>query len=276
MRGFYADERVDGDLWNLDNFFYSIIYNYFKRKEKQFLTNSSQTISLTFSGKKEIQNWNLSNLSPISIVPCCTDSNLFSKEKIINIRSELSICKNDFVISYIGSLGTWYMLDEMLDFFKILLRKNISAKFLFITKENPDQIFEKCLKKNITKSAIIIKESSREMMPNYIGISNLSIFFILPLYSKKASSPTKMGEIMNLGIPIVCNNGVGDVEKVMKECMPELLLNEFNDQEYERIINIILTNYKVKSKRIIQTAQKYYSLTSGVKKYTDIYNQILK
>ena len=113
-------------------------------------------------------------------------------------------------------------------------------------------------------------------MPNYIGISNLSIFFYTSLYSKKASSPTKMGEIMNLGIPIICNSGIGDVEKVMKECMPELLLNEFNDQEYERIINLILTNYKVKSKRIIQTAQKYYSLTKGVKKYTDIYNQILE
>ena len=50
-----------------------------------------------------------------------------------------------FLISVL--LGTWYMLDEMLDFFKILLRKNISAKFLFITKDKPDQIFEKCLKK---------------------------------------------------------------------------------------------------------------------------------
>ena len=31
MRGFWADERVEGDLWNLKNPFYKLVYYYFKR-----------------------------------------------------------------------------------------------------------------------------------------------------------------------------------------------------------------------------------------------------
>lgn len=275
MRGFYADERIDGKIWQINNFIFKYVYKYFKIKERQFLQLSSHIISLTFSGKKEIEAWNIPNLSPISIIPCCTDSNLFSKENIIDIRPELGLKSSDLVISYVGSLGSWYMLDEMLDFFKILLMKNNNSKFLFITQDNSDQIFEKCFKKEIPINTILIKKSSRAMMPTYIGVSNYSIFFILPFYSKKASSPTKMGEIMNLGIPIVCNIGVGDVEKIMNECMPELLVNDFNKKEYNRIINLILNNYKVDQQKIMNSSFKYYSLKNGIKKYNDIYSQLL-
>ena len=37
MRGFWANERVDGKIWNLKNPVYKIVYNYFKRKEIEFL-----------------------------------------------------------------------------------------------------------------------------------------------------------------------------------------------------------------------------------------------
>ena len=56
MRGLWADERVDGELWNLKNPIYKLIYNYFKKKEKQFLIHSDHTISLTHNGKKNIIN----------------------------------------------------------------------------------------------------------------------------------------------------------------------------------------------------------------------------
>ena len=54
-----------------------------------------------------------------------------------------------------------------------------------------------------------------------------------------------MGEIMNLGIPIICNSGVGDVDQIMDQCMPELLITDFSSKEYNRVIELIL---KVKGK----------------------------
>ena len=54
------------------------------------------------------------------MIPCCTDENLFHADNIKNVKNELNIQDNEFVISYVGSIGTWYMLDEMLDFFKLL------------------------------------------------------------------------------------------------------------------------------------------------------------
>ena len=274
MRGFWADERVDGKIWSLDNFIYKKIYNYFKSKEKEFLQFSDYTISLTESGKKEILSWNLPNQSKIKVIPCCTDENLFQTKNIQNVRAELGYNKDDFLISYVGSVGTWYMLDEMLDFFKCLKTKKPKAKFLFITKDNPQFILEKVKNKKIDISSIKIQPSSREMMPSYIGVSNFSIFFILPVFSKKASSPTKMGEIMNLGIPIICNSGVGDVDEIMDKSMPELIVKDFSNKEYERVIDLITNNYQPNQKTIIETSHSYYSLEKGVEKYKEVYKEI--
>ena len=275
MRGFYADERVDGKIWSLKNLIYKKIYNFFKSKEKEFLQFSDYTISLTKKGKKEILSWNLPNQSKIKVIPCCTDENLFQSKNIQDARNELGFSEDDFIISYIGSIGTWYMLDEMLDFFKCLQIKKPNAKFFFITNDSPQLILEKAKSKKIDISAIKIQPSSREMMPSYIGVSNFSIFFILPVFSKKASSPTKMGEIMNLGIPIICNSGVGDVDEIMGKSMPELLVKEFSNNEYERVIDLITNNYKPNQKSITKTSHIYYSLEKGVEKYKEVYHEIL-
>ena len=54
MRGFWADERVDGGLWNLDNLLYRWVYNFFKKKEQSFLLYSDHSVSLTHAGKIDI------------------------------------------------------------------------------------------------------------------------------------------------------------------------------------------------------------------------------
>ena len=275
MRGFWADERVDGKLWNKNKFPFNKIYNYFKKKEREFLQYADYTISLTENGKKEIESWKLPNQSCIKVIPCCTDENLFQTKNISSKREELGIKKDDFILSYVGSIGTWYMLDEMLDFFSVLNKNKPNAKFLFITKDNPNLVFSKAEQKEIAKEKIIIQPSSRELMPSYIAVSDFSIFFILPVFSKKASSPTKMGEIMNLGIPIVCNAGVGDVDDIMNACMPELLVKDFNDKEYNRIVDLILDDYKPNKEKIVNTSHHYYSLEQGIKRYKEVYHKIL-
>ena len=80
---------------------------------------------------------------------------------------------------------------------------------------------------------------------------------------------------MNLGIPIICNNNVGDVDQIMEESMPELLINEFSKIEYQRVINLILDNYQIDAAKIIKTSHEYYSLEKGVKKYSSVYKNIL-
>lgn len=284
MRGFWADERVDGGIWSLSNPLSKRIYRYFKKKEKVFLTRSSATISLTECGKDEINSWGLKNTSPIEVIPCCTDEKLFSlknvDEKFVELfKKNHGISQDDFVVSYLGSIGTWYLLDEMLDFFKVLTEKKSNAKILFITQEPEALIIESAEKKDIDRNRIIIQSAKRNEVPSMLSISNISLFFIKKAYSKKASSPTKMGEIMNLGIPVICNNGVGDTDLIMNEVAPSLLVKEFTSESYESVINEIeKSEYQTEEfkKQLKFTANKYFSLEKGIEKFFNIYQNILK
>jgi glycosyltransferase involved in cell wall biosynthesis len=278
MRGFWADERVDGHLWNLKNPLYKTIYTFFKKKEHAFLQNADFVISLTTKGRHEMLQWN--GISPrsekIVVIPCCVDTALFNPAKInirqqSTIRTELGINEADFVLSYLGSIGTWYMLDEMLDFFSVLKKQQPSAKFLFITQDENVRIRTTAAKKKIADTDIIIKPVSRNEVPLLLSISNWSIFFIRPSYSKMSSSPTKQGEIMAMGIPVICNAGVGDTDEIVNHYQSGLVTDSSN---YESVVSR-MQSVIIDPQNIRAGANDYFSLDKGVSKYAEIYQSLL-
>lgn len=282
MRGFYADERVDGNLWNLNNPVYKRVYNFFKGKERQFLAEADYTISLTEAGKREIYTWKeIPNQPvPIQVIPCCADLEKFSpgridKDKQAEIRRKYSIGENDFVLSYLGSIGTWYLMDEMLDFFKCLLAKRPEAKFLFITNEPPELVLSRARKKDITANKFIITPSPHSLVPTYLSISSASVFFIKPVFSKKASSPTKQGEIMGMGIPYICNGNIGDVEEIVADTHSGYVVKDFSEASYKAVIEKLLNGTKLNAEEIRNGALKYYSLEEGVRRYKGVYQKII-
>lgn len=280
MRGFFADERVEGRLWKLKNPLYKSVYKYFKKKEKEFFTNADYSVSLTEKAKTIIQSWDLPGQPvPIDVIPCCADLEHFKREnvdesKLKDWKQKLEIQDHDFVLSYLGSVGTWYMLDEMLNFFKVLMSKNANAKFLFITPDDPRDILTEVASKNIPKEKIIIQKATRAEVPVMLVLSQVSIFFIKPVFSKKASSATKMGEIMGMGIPLICNSNVGDVDAIMDDAKAGVVLNSFNNNAYLKAVESIDDLLKIPSENIRAYAKKYYSLEDGVEKYNSIYKKL--
>ncbi len=151
MRGFWADERVEGGLWNLKKPHYSLIFNYFKRKEQLFLKQADAIVTLTQKAKSVIINWNLVSgdaEKKIRCIPCCADLELFDFNKYSfdnkkATRIKLGLSEDSTVFCYLGSIGTWYMLEEMMRFFEAYFKEDENASFLFITNENESYIRNK-------------------------------------------------------------------------------------------------------------------------------------
>ena len=279
MRGFWADERVDGGLWDLENPIYSIVYKYFKRKELIYFKEADYTISLTHNGKREIESWKEfgGNTPKIQVIPCCVDLDLFNPDKIdlnevLSLKKDLNIDSTQKVLGYVGSIGTWYMLSEMLDYFKVFLTKNENSIFLFVTGEKPQNILEEAQQKGITENNIRITSCLHKQVPTYISIFSESIFFIRPTFSKKASSPTKQGEIMAMGMPLVCNSGVGDTDEVVMKYKAGGVINHFENESYKALLENQLDFNKEEMQK---GAKEFYSLANGIQKYLEVYQSIL-
>lgn len=280
MRGFWADERVDGKLWNLKNPIFKYIFNYFKKKEKEFLLTSNAVVCLTEKAKEEMLSWNyMSNYTKeITVIPCCADLDVFNKNnidaiKLQSFKDELKILNDDFVLMYLGSIGTWYMLDEMIAFFGVLKQQKPKSKFLFITKDEHQRILDVAEKYNV-KNDIILRSGTRAEIPYLISVSNCSIFFILASYSKMASSPTKQAEIMAMGIPIVCNKNIGDTDMLIKKYHSGFIVEDFTDTAYLDTVNTIFTENNFSETQTTIGANQYFSLSSGVAKFKKIYDAV--
>jgi glycosyltransferase involved in cell wall biosynthesis len=280
MRGFYADERVDGGLWKQDNPIYKAVYQYFKRKEIDFLTHADYIVTLTNKGKEIIHSRTdiPGQPLPIEVIPCCANLDLFSPQSVdpkllTELRNKFSLKGDEFVLSYLGSLGTWYMPDEMMDFFHCLLEHKPDARFLFITHDPMADILAEAASRNIPVNNVIVAFARHHEVPTYLALSSASIFFIKPLFSKKASSPTKQAEIMGMGIPEVCNSGVGDVDEIMDEKCG-VLVKQFIPADYERAVKQLLSA-TYNPAYIRQRADDIYSLKHGVQRFSKIYQHIL-
>ncbi|MFO7864208.1 MAG: glycosyltransferase [Salinivirgaceae bacterium] len=281
MRGFWADERVEGGIWPRTNPVYRFVYQYFKRREKELLISADEVISLTRAGKKIIQSWPLmeGRTDNISVIPCCADFKHFSPEQVqvsraLVLKQELGIDDSDFVLSYLGSIGSWYMLPEMLAFFKVLLEYKPNARMLFITRDSREQIQAEAQKQGIDPNRIICRGAPRSEVPILLSLSSLSVFFIKPVFSKQASSPTKLAEILGMGIPVMANAGVGDVDWLFDNHFPELLVKKLDDNHYREVLQHFFNRKTTPPEKLRSVAQRYFSLTDGIDRYHIIYQKL--
>jgi len=274
MRGFWANERVDGGLWNLKNPIYRAIYKYIKKKEVQLIDKAKHIISLTQAGKEEIISGRLFEYAhasvpteKITVIPCAVDLELFDPKKVSEAdiqktRQRINVNEYQKVMVYLGSIGTWYMLDEMLQYFRLWNEKNPGYIFLFVTKDDSTKILSAAKKLDISKESIRIVSASRSEVPTFLKASDIGLFFIKPAYSKKASSATKMGEMIAMKLPFVTNKGVGDANQIIKqyEC------GELVDLEKMKVVSKTL-----ESTRNTELVLNYFNLESGTANYLKVY-----
>jgi glycosyltransferase involved in cell wall biosynthesis len=271
MRGFWIDERKDGGIWKEN----SILYRLGKKLEKNLFNNADTIISLTKAGVREIEKWpQIKDDLNYKVIPTCTDLenfNIMNKNKNLINKHELN---DKFIISYVGSVGSWYLFDEVLEFFISAKEIKENTHLLILNKGQHDFIKKKIREHKIDKKDITVLESDFEKVPEYINLSDIGLFFIKQSFSKKGSSPTKMGEFLACGVPIISNSGVGDIKEIIEENSVGEIVNNFNDSEYKKAFNKCL--HKTKNNDIEikcrTAAEEIYSLDQGVANYKEVYN----
>ncbi len=275
MRGFWADERIEGKIWSYTNPVYRSIYSFFKKQEKKFFQSADAIISLTEEGKNAIcEMYSFVSEKNIQVIPCTADFSKFSTVLLNeDIRKQLNLKADHFVLTYIGSLGTWYLLDEMMLFFKQLLNKYPHAIFLFLSPEPKFIIQESANRHGISKEKIRHVSIIHEQVPQYLAIADMGIVFITNLPSKKASSPTKFAELLAANLPVVCNN-IGDLKIHSKRIPYTYCFDKLDANAFKEFIDNFQYPNEDERKQISQEAKKIYDLSIALSKYVEVYNRL--
>jgi glycosyltransferase involved in cell wall biosynthesis len=296
MRGFWADERVEGGLWDVKKPWYQAAYRFMKEKEKAFLEEAGHIVSLTHVGKEIMEKMGLERLAPISVIPCSVELEMFGEaggerrggikideqgiannEGIKNKKGErlrLGIQSEALVFVYLGSVGSWYLLEEMLRFFQYVRKKRPEAHFLFVSHSSAEMIRGKASEIGLPHGSLTIQSAERQEIPALLSAADIGLFFIKPCFSKQASSPTKLGEMLAMGLPVIANGGVGDLDDFFAKNKVGKLLSDFDEADFEQVNQQIPQMLSWDKGEIRAVAERHFSLAEAVAVYDSIYHQI--
>ena len=266
MRGLWADERVDGGIWPKDG----RVFRTVKGLEKGFLLHADQVVTLTHASAEVIAAFPYLAGRPLkmSVIPTCADLDLF--------RPERTAPPATFTLGYLGSVGTWYLFDEVLEIFR-LLRARGPAKLLVINRHERDFITGRIAAFDIDPTDVEITAVAHREVPQQIARMSVGAAIIKPIYSKIASAPTKLAEYLGCGVPCLGNTGVGDMEAILEGEKVGVALTDFSPADRAGAVDrlLALVADPEMPARCRAVAEKLFSLDQGVIDYRAIYRELL-
>jgi len=279
MRGLWVDERVDGGLWKQDRLLNRVLYRPYKHIERKLLVSASHVVVLTQRVLPELRRLSPEMTASVTVIPCCADFEHFvmpADDVRLSVRRDLAIEPDELVISYLGSLGTWYMLEEMLRLFEAAARKRDDVHLFFITRDWREE--QEALLKSMgiahLRDRIHVRSASRDQVPGLMAASDIMLSFIKPAYSKMGSCPTKLAEAFALGIPVISNVDVGDVEQITNELDAGAVFDFKDEQAFDRLAGM-LDQIKAKGGVALrERARKRFGLEVAEASYRQVYAEI--
>ena len=266
MRGFWADERVDGALWPAGG----RLYRAAKSLERKFLLAADHVVTLTHASAAEIKRFPYlqGRLPPIAIIPTCADLDLF--------RPPEPGPAHPFVLGYVGSIGTWYLFDEVLILFRLLLERRPDARLLIVNRNEQAFVRERMEKMGVDPDRAEILSADHRDVPALIGRMSAGTAIIKPLYSKMASAPTKVAEYLGCGIACVGNSRVGDLEEILEGENVGIVLRSMSEEEMRGAVGRLLDLVEDKglAHRCVEVAHRLFSLDRGVEEYRRVYHSL--
>ena len=279
IRGFMPEEYTDAGVWPENGYLYrglKRVERYLLRVSDGFVLLTEKARELVFPGSSDTDKLG----RPIEVIPCCVDFERFASVENISrdtLRAELNLTGRR-VIVYVGSFGGWYMTDEMTDFLA-LAHKQDPATFSLILTQSPRQtVIDRMSGKGIGPNDFSVAQVKPNEVPRYLRAADIAISFIKPCYSKQSSSPTKIAEYLASGLPVICNSGVGDLDKLIEDNDAGALLREFTSEAYLPALKAtdLMRADKATPARLRAVARKEFDLASvGRTRYRRLYDRLL-
>jgi glycosyltransferase involved in cell wall biosynthesis len=279
MRGFWVDDRFDGGAWKRRSAREKSAYQLLKRIERSMLESADATIVLTQAAEREVRRLAPNAHAPIWIIPCCADYQHFQRlveERRASARERLGLASSDFVISYLGSLGGLYELDSMLKLFQAAARRDARARFLVITKDWRSEHEAKLddLAMRDLRERIVISSASREEVPGFLGVSDVMLCFYRKGFSRRGTSPTKVGEALACGVPVLCSSEVGDLDRVIRDLNAGDIIDLDVPEQLESAANDLPRIAGLGGQSLRERSRPMFGLEVAADRYRELYEQL--
>jgi glycosyltransferase involved in cell wall biosynthesis len=222
VRGLMAEEYVDAGRWKQGGLSWRIT----KWVERRALRRAAACVVLTPQARGMLPE--IAAGPPTTVIPCCADLDRFRVDAKARerARKRFRLADGDPVMVYIGKFGGWYLQEQMVSFYGAARQRLPGLRFLVLTQDDPALIEAELGRRGVEAADYRIDRVPPEEMGAALAAADFAISFVAPLPSKRASSPTKLGEYLAAGLPVVATAGVGAMDEPIRRARAGVLVDD--------------------------------------------------
>ncbi len=269
LRGFWPEQRVEGGLWKTNG----MLYRTTKWCERRFFQAADGIVILSEAGKN-ILDARLAERGiqvPTVAIPTCVNLNRFTLAEDLSQNNG-----KGFKLVHIGSLEGWYALDAMSSFFSLVQEQIPDAEWELLTYSTDGRIDQKRFP--VDPRLYRIHSLPHEEVPGALRHARASLCLVKPVSSARAACPTKVGESLACGVPIVITAGVGDCDTLIERERVGVVVRTLSHDSYRLAVSQLrqlLQEGEELRRRCRRVAERYFDLEKGVEKYLALYREML-
>lgn len=252
IRGFWADERVEGGIWRRGG----ALYRYAKRRERVFFRRADAVVTLTHASVPVIEEWTGAERVPIDVIPTCTQVGRFSASQPGSGGPRAV---------WAGSLSTWYRFD-----LGVRLARVGGLPLAVFTRETQAA-------RAAAPDAVDIRSLPQEEMPDALRAGDIGLCLYRPGFSRLATAPTRLAEYLAAGMPVAVSGGVGDLAGIVHAERVGVALEDDGDEalaEAAAELKRLAADTEVRE-RCRRVAAARFDISAGTRRYAEIYHRMI-
>ena len=273
LRGLMAEEYADAGIWRRGG----IPYRLTQWVQRAALRRADGLVTLTEAVRPHLS---AAKATPETtfVIPCCADVERIAERSSERdaARAELGIGDRPTMV-YVGKFTGWYMEREMADFLSVARRSQPDLLFLIVTQADPEPMLRELERCGIGPGDYRILRSEPGDIGRYLAAADVGLSFVKPCFSKISSSPTKIGEYLAAGLPVVSTAGIGDVDGLLRDNAVGALVGDFSTGAYEAATAAIaaLREDPATPERCLAVVREQLSLRGvGIPRYDTLYRRL--
>jgi glycosyltransferase involved in cell wall biosynthesis len=249
IRGFWPEERVEGGIWPADG----LLFRVAKRCERWFFASADAVVTLTDVSVPRIRELMDGRDAPLVVIPTCVDLNRFADSKPRSGAPHVLWC---------GSIGTWYRFDLAPP-----LARALGMELEVVTRQTA------LAHQHLDGLAATVRTLPPAEVPTVMRQGDVGLSLCRNALAMQAMAPTRFGEYLAAGMPVIVTPGLGDVERLVTERRVGTVLVSEDEAGFAAAadaIRMLLAEPELPT-RCRELARELFDVEAGAAAYLSLY-----
>jgi len=251
LRGQMAHEYADGGTWNPNGLLCRLV----EQAERRFVRDADGLVVLTHTLARDVAPL---VANPPAVIPTCVDLDLFPPLVTATRGAAPRIV-------YCGSLGARYAPDLLVLCYVETIRQMPGTEMTILTHSDSQGLRDALREAGVPSSGYRIIQAMHREIPGHLQQAWFGVLLLRGERSLRGACPTKVGEYLAAGLPILSSSGIGDCTELLEANRIGVVLKDHSPESFReglrRLVHLMDEGATLRA-RCRAVAEKEFSLSA--------------